>query len=252
MLITRFIQSRQPFSKKSKRLLVSILCIIGVFISSNELLAQRTSWGIMWNGGSLAVPATYRYDQVAGLPAGSRGQQNVSRIDATAIFFGWGVNTYTRMYEINPEMSLGLMLNPMGTIYLPMNFGKGNDLLELFRNTEDYGFPLMLQLPVMLHFANGMFSTSNSTKELGWGISAGVEASYLLDIMRFEVSDRTRYDFPSVAWVRPAVAAHFRHWSRRNRPRELTFQFSTHRDHYTDVPVARPMFKISYGGYFNY
>ncbi len=238
----RIVSNFQPFGFA----LILALCLAG---SAQDTHAQRTSWGIMWNGGTLAIPATYRYNM---LPGGARGEQFVSRVDATAIFFGWGVNTYTRLYEINPEMSIGLMLNPSGTVYVPLNFGEGNDIFEVFRDTDEYGFPLMGQLPVMLHFANGMFSTASSTKEVGFGLSAGVEATYLLDIFTFDIGNSPRYDLPSVAWVRPAVAAHFRYWNKNDRPRELTFMFSTNRDDYTTPAVARPMFKITYGGYFNY
>lgn len=232
-----------------KYLVVSFLCALCLTATSDQLFAQRTSWGIMWNGGTLAMPASYRYSL---LPGNVRGQQFVSRVDATAIFFGWGVNTYTRLYEINPEMSIGLMVNPSGTVYLPLNFGRGNDIFDLFKDTDEYGFPLMGQLPVMLHFANGMFSTASSVKGVGFGLSAGVEATYLLDIATFESSNDIQYDLPSVGWVRPAIAAHFRYWNRNDRPRELTFMFSTNRDDYTTPAVARPMFKITYGGYFNY
>lgn len=240
----RMICNFQPFGLA----LILALCLAG---SVQDAHAQRTSWGIMWNGGTLAMPATYYYSV---LPGGARGEQRVSRVDATAIFFGWGVNTYTRLYEINPEMSIGLMVNPSGTVYLPLNFGQGNDVFEFFRDTDEYGFPLMGQLPVMLHFANGMFSTASSTKEVGFGLSAGIEATYLLDAATFENRDDLWFssENPSVAWVRPAVAAHFRYWNKNDRPRELTFMFSTNRDDYTTPAVARPMFKITYGGYFNY
>jgi len=223
--------------------------LVALFFSLNICTAQRTNWGIMLNGGTVHLPAAYRYDLFAGMPVGSRGEKREFRPAVTAPLAGFGLHTYTRIYEFNPENSVGLMVNPMAAIYMPFAAGSGWDFFDIL---DLYGLPVMVQLPLMLHFAHGMFGTVLSTKHMGWGVSAGVESSLFLDFNGVDRRNSGRYELPSTFWVRPAVAVQLRYWNRNDRPRELSFQFSTHRDAYTDVPVTRPMFKVSYGGYWNY
>lgn len=241
-----YFTSKRPMNI-SKWMLSAGVLLIGMFVSLNICTAQRTNWGIMLNGGTVYLPAAYRYDVFTGMPAGSRGEKREFRPAVTAPLVGLGIHTYTRIYEFNPENSVGLMVNPMGAIYIPYAAGSGWDLFDI---VDFYGLPVMMQLPLMLHFAHGMFSTVLSTKHLGWGVSAGVESSLFLD--GADRRNSARYAMPSTFWVRPAVAVQLRYWNRKDRPRELSFQFSTHRDAYTDIPVTRPMFKVSYGGYWNY
>ena len=240
---------KSPMNGAMKTIVLSCFLLVGSLFTPNHTCAQRTSWGIMWNGGLVHIPAVYRFDTFIAMPPGNLGIKSESRPAVTAPLAGWGIHTYTRMYEFNPESSIGLVVNPMGAIYIPYAAGNGWDFFDVL---DSYGFPLMAQVPVMLHFANGMFSTSSSTKDIGWGISAGIESSFLLDLNWVDRRNSERYEIPSAYWVRPAVAAHLRYWNRNDKPRELSFQFSTHRDAYTDVPVSRPMFRISYGGYWNY
>lgn len=247
--MTPFFSLLSPFTNAIKSSFFWSVLLIGLLFSVHNGMAQRTSWGIMWNGGTVHIPAVYRFDSFVAMPSGNPGIKSESRPAVTAPLAGWGIHTYTRIYEINPESSVGLVVNPMGAIYVPFSASNGWDFFDVM---DSYGFPLMAQVPVMLHFANGMFSTVSSTKNIGWGISAGVEGTFLLDLNWIDRRNSDRYEMPSAHWVRPAVAAHLRYWNRNDNPRELSFQFSTHRDAYTDVPVSRPMFRISYGGYWNY
>lgn len=243
---------RNQFGILSKAQAILFLLAWSVLGSVNHVYAQRISWGVMWNGATVPIPEAIRYRTFTGMPAGSRGTPTIAREASTALIGGWGFHTYTRLYEINPEMSIGLMANPMIAVYYPANFGNGLDPWAIFDVFEIYGLPVMMQMPLMVHFASGMLSTSASSKDIGFGFSAGVEGSLFADRYIRSLSGEIQYDLPDVSWVRPAIAAHLRYWSRNDRPREFSFQFSTHRDNYTGSGVLRPMFKVSYGGYWNY
>lgn len=229
-----------------------LLFVMLAFGPMEEVSAQRILWGVMWNGAAVPIPEVIRYNASPSLPTGSRGVPTVARSEATALIGGWGLHTFTPLYEFNPETSIGLMANPMLAVYYPVNFNRGFTPWDIFDLFDTYGLPVMMQMPLMVHFAHGMLSTTSSIKEIGWGISAGIEGSMLLDRYARLFRNNSRYDVPEMSWVRPVVAAHLRYWTRNDRPRELSFQFSTHQDNYTATGVMRPMFKISYGGYWNY
>lgn len=235
--------------KKWGAVLLITLCFFG---SMDRVSAQRVSWGVMWNGATVPIPDVIRYRILSTTPPGSRGVPSIGRSAATALIGGWGFHTYTRLYEFNPDLSMGVMANPMIAVYFPADFGSGFDYWAIFDVFDLYGIPVMLQMPLMLQFAGGMMSTNSSSKDIGWAISAGVEGSLFTDRYVRRLRGNAQYDLPDLSWVRPAAAAHLRYWNRNNKARELSFQFSTHRDNYTGEGVLRPMYKISYGAYWNY
>jgi hypothetical protein len=230
--------------------LMLLLCLFTEFAR-----AQRVSVGMGLTGGGVQVATTMR--AVAFQSANNvLTTDTLTRPGSLAPFLGLQVPIYARLFHLGADRSIGLALSPMFGFYIPAQSTTSGNFLVSEPNADTYGGTVLLHMPVMLHFAQGMFSTSETTKESGWGVGLGVEGTWMNDGWNIA---RNRDGFlnssyilaPSVA-IRPVGAIYWRKWSKRDVPVEWSLQFSTTQLTYELGTINRPMIRLSRSAYLNY
>ena len=217
--------------------------------------AQRVSVGLGLTGGGVQVLTTLQLTPMLSFNGTVTDIDTFERPGSLAPFLGLQVPIYARLLHLGDDNSIGLALNPMFGFYIPAR-ANGNSSGFGQSNSDTYGGTLLLHMPVMLHFAQGMFSTAETDKEQGWGIGLGIEGTWMNDgwnreFNRIAFLNTTYILAPSVT-IRPVGALYWRYWSRRDVPVEWSLQFSTTQQTYELGTVSRPMVRLSHSLYFNY
>ena len=227
-----------------------LLCLCSPFTQ-----AQRVSVGIGLTGGGAQVLSTLRLIRVGTINSNAVAIDTLERPGSLAPFLGLQVPIYARLFQLSPDRSIGLAMSPMFGFYIPAQSIPG-PLGVKRANVDTYGGTVILHMPVMLHFSQGMFSTAETDKEQGWGVGLGIEGTWMNDGWNREARNdpffgATYILAPSLA-IRPVGAIHWRYWSKRDIPVEWSLQFSTTQQTYELGTVSRPMVRLSHSLYFNY
>lgn len=230
-------------SRKAELVLVFILTQI---LMSGQLFGQRVSIGGGFNSAIVRVPNTMKITDLGG---GST-VDTTRRDGGNALFLGLSFPIYARLFNINDDNSIGIAINPTIGAYFPPKT-EGEDEF----NIAPYGIPAMLHVPVMLHYSYGMFSTVETEKDFGWGISVGVERTWMNDSWHRESKEDffgSNYILLPRAIIRPVAALYFRRWNYMNLPVEWALQYSSTSQTYALGTISRPMVRLSWSFYFNY
>jgi hypothetical protein len=233
-------------STKAKLVLVFILTQI---LMSGQLFGQRVSIGAGLSSGIVRVPNTMKITTLSDVNGGTTLDTS-KREGGNAAFIGLSFPIYVRLFNINDDNSIGIAINPTFGGYIPPK--TGDEMLDSF---DPYGFPLFFHMPVMLHYSYGMFSTVETEKDFGWGLSVGVERTWMNDSWHRESKEDffgSNYILLPKATIRPVAALYFRHWTSFNLPVEWALQYSSTSQTYALGTISRPMVRLSWSFYFNY
>lgn len=213
-------------------LLVVLFCCVG--ICANRAAAQRSSSGLSFDTGLIFLPEIKKQ--------GAWGYETW-RPTSTAFFLAAGWNTYFRAYEWSKEKSVGLLVYPMlGFCAANTSGGTGDEFYS----------SLVAQVPVLLHFSQGLLSTNESNAERGWGFSAGYEASGMFDVEYLISSISGNSLRPKPYWLRPMVGISYRYWNKAGAATELSLFYSNQREDYGLGPKDKSLIRLNWSSYMNY
>lgn len=236
--------------KRSFYLTLVLLCTL-----TSWTHAQRLTKGAGVGFFSMQLPEAYleRKSTVQGIP-------DDSLLRPANWSFGFGIN-YSflyRVYTINNDNSLMISASPMLGIQFTTN-----NLDTDMGVFGDYGLPLVVQLPLMLQYANGMVSTNESDRDHGFAFGLGVETTWYHDRWRYAnpndplssysnfFTDNRFIAAPSLL-VRPVAAISWRTWSKSNYPLDFSLQYSTSNQTYDLGTANRGMIRFSFTSFWNY
>lgn len=226
---------------------------VSMVLVTNFSFSQRVSIGLGLTGGTTHVATSLRTIPVF-LNNGQPGIDSLTRPGSSAPFLGLNIPVYARLYTLNADQSIGLAINPMFGFYIPAFTYDEFDIRV--PNVDTYGGTVMVQVPLMLQFVQGMFSTAETSKERGWGVGLGAEGTWLNDHWQWIIKEvnpfNYTYSLPPSFVIRPMAAFQYRYWSKNDRPVEWALSFSAIRQTYALGTVNRPMIRLSYNAYLNY
>ncbi len=223
--------------------------ILTLSVTSGHLYGQRVTIGAGLSSGIVSVPSTMKITTLTDLN-GAITLDTTKRNGGNAAFIGLNIPIYARLFNINNDNSIGLAINPTFGAYIPPK--TGDESLDSF---DPYGFPVLFHVPLMLHYSYGMFSTAETEKDYGWGISVGVERTWMNDSWHRESEDDffgSNYILLPKSIIRPVAAVYFRRWTSFNLPVEWALQYSSTNQTYALGTISRPMVRLSWSFYFNY
>lgn len=234
------------------RMSLAFALSVSMVLASNFSFSQRVSIGLGLTGGTTHVATSLR--TIPAVINGQLGIDSLTRPGSSAPFLGLNIPVYARLYNLNADQSIGLAINPMFGFYIPaFTYSKFGNRVP---NVDTYGGTVMVQVPLMIQFAQGMFSTAETSKERGWGLGLGAEATWLNDSWQRKSGRANPFNYtftlPPSFMIRPMAALQYRYWSKRDVPVEWALSFSTTQQTYALGTVNRPMIRLSYNAYLNY